>query len=305
MFESGSYKSLPEHVALYEALEASIEQAHRDEFLTKRDKSRNRRRDDQDPPPPPPDLDLKDTDSAHLLKIKQRLEWLKPIPDDERPATPKPAWVIPSSHVPDVENNWANALATMYQAPAKNSLLKKIRDMRTFMHYKGSRQALSISKIKVAHYLDFGLKLLVPEHMWINKVVRTHMRILNVVSIKAFSRYGYDYLKEITLCRADYKEYTIIEKDFKSLYPGNFKDLNLLLLQGHPNHLSGLDKRFEYKHDYTIIYSPRAVVFPVGNNERKIMRFNEIYKFSDGMLTNIMEALDFRVKEYKVNRLNP
>nr|GEV82079.1 hypothetical protein [Tanacetum cinerariifolium] len=36
-----------------------------------------------------------------------------------------------------------------------------------------------------------------------------------------------------------------------------------------------------------------------GNNERKIMRFNEIYKFSDGRLTNIMEALDYRVKEYK------
>nr|GEZ42815.1 hypothetical protein [Tanacetum cinerariifolium] len=64
-------------------------------------------------------------------------------------------------------------------------------------------------------------------------------------------------------------------------------------------------KGFEYKHDYTIIDSPRAVVFLVGNNERKIMRFNEIYKFSDGTLTNIMEVLDFKVKEYKVNRLNP
>ncbi|GKF39239.1 hypothetical protein Tco_0119300, partial [Tanacetum coccineum] len=62
---------------------------------------------------------------------------------------------------------------------------------------------------------------------------------------------------------------------------------------------------FKFKHDYTIIDSPRAVVFPVSNNERKIMRFNKIYMFSDGMLTNIMEALDYRVKEYKVNRLNP
>ncbi|GKC38737.1 hypothetical protein Tco_1051121, partial [Tanacetum coccineum] len=62
---------------------------------------------------------------------------------------------------------------------------------------------------------------------------------------------------------------------------------------------------FEFKHDYTIIDSPRAVVFLVSNNERKIMRFNEIYKFSDGTLTNIMEALDYRVKEYKVNQLNP
>ncbi|GKB31783.1 hypothetical protein Tco_0871184 [Tanacetum coccineum] len=136
-------------------------------------------------------------------------------------------------------------------------------------------------------------------------------------------------VKEIILRRADYQEYTIAEKDFKNLYPSDFEDLNMLLLQGHLNHLPGLDKRmlstavnlwtrnllnltklgwdakgFKYKHDYTIIESPRTVVFPVSNNERKIMRFNEIYKFSDGTLTNILEALDYRVKEYKVNWLN-
>ncbi|GJW23056.1 hypothetical protein Tco_0033678 [Tanacetum coccineum] len=175
------------------------------------------------------------------------------------------------------------------------------------------------------------------------------MRILCVVSIKAYSRCGYDYLKEITLRRANHQEYTIVVKDLKNLYPSDFEDLNLLLLQGHLNHLPGSDihmlstavklwtrnlvirqrvedfqlgiesyqkqlnltkpgwdaKDFEYKRDYTIIDSPRAVVFPISNNERKIMRFNEIYKFSGGTLTNIMEALDYRVKEYKVNRLNP
>ncbi|GKB91405.1 hypothetical protein Tco_0963677 [Tanacetum coccineum] len=58
MFETGTYKSLPEHVALYEALEAYMERANRDEFFAEKDKSRKRRRDDQDPPPPPPDSDL-------------------------------------------------------------------------------------------------------------------------------------------------------------------------------------------------------------------------------------------------------
>nr|GEY29010.1 hypothetical protein [Tanacetum cinerariifolium] len=58
MFESGSYKSLPEHVALYKALEAYIERANRDKFLAEKDKSRKRRRDDQDPPSLPPDSDL-------------------------------------------------------------------------------------------------------------------------------------------------------------------------------------------------------------------------------------------------------
>ncbi|GKF25885.1 hypothetical protein Tco_0081779, partial [Tanacetum coccineum] len=58
MFESGTNKSLPEHVALYEALEASMERAYRDEFFAKKDKSCKRRHDDQVPPPPPPDSDL-------------------------------------------------------------------------------------------------------------------------------------------------------------------------------------------------------------------------------------------------------
>ncbi|GJX42303.1 hypothetical protein Tco_0257293 [Tanacetum coccineum] len=59
MFKSSSYRTHPEHVALYKALEAFIERANRDEFLAEKDKSRKRRRDDQDPPPPLPDSDLR------------------------------------------------------------------------------------------------------------------------------------------------------------------------------------------------------------------------------------------------------
>ncbi|GKC29042.1 hypothetical protein Tco_1036336 [Tanacetum coccineum] len=39
MFESGTYKSLPEHVVLYEALEASMERANQDGFFAEKDKS--------------------------------------------------------------------------------------------------------------------------------------------------------------------------------------------------------------------------------------------------------------------------
>ncbi|GKG61783.1 hypothetical protein Tco_0623500, partial [Tanacetum coccineum] len=50
--------SLPEHVALYEALEVSMERAQRDEFFAEKDKSRKRWRDDQDFHPPSPDSNL-------------------------------------------------------------------------------------------------------------------------------------------------------------------------------------------------------------------------------------------------------
>ncbi|GJR62468.1 hypothetical protein Tco_1504630 [Tanacetum coccineum] len=71
--------------------------------------------------------------------------------------------------------------------------------------------------------------------------VRSHMRILSVVSLKTISRYGYTYLKEIVLRIAGYKEYKISESDFKNLHSNDFKDLYLLHLQGKLNHLSGSD----------------------------------------------------------------
>nr|GEZ35794.1 hypothetical protein [Tanacetum cinerariifolium] len=36
-----------------------------------------------------------------------------------------------------------------------------------------------------------------------------------------------------------------------------------------------------------------------------MMRFNEIHKFSDGTLQQIVKALDYRVKEFRINRMNP
>ncbi|GJT63840.1 hypothetical protein Tco_1015320 [Tanacetum coccineum] len=137
------------------------------------------------------------------------------------------------------------------------------------------RHALSISKLKVAYYPDFGLEELVPSlwteseskydissaydilHWWFKRkefyitrhsarsdrnAVRSHMRILSVISLKTYSRYGYTYLREIVLHRADYKEYKISEADFKNLHPNDFEDLYLLNLQGKLNHLSGANK---------------------------------------------------------------
>nr|GEU98497.1 hypothetical protein [Tanacetum cinerariifolium] len=315
------------------------------------------------PPPPPPSTDdsipdeqvhLSDDEYSkndHLPKADSRKDWWKLLPEEERPATPEPAWTIPSFTVLDVENNWATALVSAYETLDENSLLAKTGVMTHFLNCKGSSPALSVSKIKAASYPDFGLELLVPEQMWIDDVctydisakygifhwwfnqqkfyidrhasssrrkeVRSNMQILCVVRIKAYSRYEYDYLSEIVLRRADLQEHKIAEKDFNSLYPGDIEDLNLLLsqdfqlgIESYQTQLNltklGWDATcYEFKHDYTIIESPRVVVFPVNNNERKIMRFNEIYKFSDGTLTRILEAPAYIVKEFKIKRLNP
>nr|GEU32277.1 hypothetical protein [Tanacetum cinerariifolium] len=235
--------------------------------------------------------DDEDSGNDHLPKADSRKDWWKPLPKEERPATPEPTWTIFSSNKFYIDR-----------------------------HDSPSRR----------------------------KEVRSYMRILSVVRIKAYSRYGYDYLSKIVLRRADLQEHTIAEKDFKNLYLIDFEELNLLLLQGHLDHLLGSNKQmlstavklwtrnlvirqrvedfqlgikryqtqlnltkpgwdatsYEFKHDYAIIESPRAVVFPINNNERNIIWFNKIYKFSDDTLTRILEALAYRVKEFKIKQLN-
>ncbi|GJZ28389.1 hypothetical protein Tco_0573036 [Tanacetum coccineum] len=47
-----------------------------------------------------------------------------------------------------------------------------------------------------------------------------------------------------------------------------------------------------FKEDYTIVLKPRAVIYRDINDQRKLMRLNEIHKFSDGTLTRVMEKLD-------------
>ncbi|GJR05936.1 retrovirus-related pol polyprotein from transposon TNT 1-94 [Tanacetum coccineum] len=262
-------------------------------------------------------FDDEDSRNDHLPKADSRQDWWKLLPEEERPETPELAWTIPSSHKSDVENNWASALATTYEPPAENSLLAKTGDMMTFLKwycqqvnkteltqadfkgqayevvkafypdvihlYKGSCLALSISKMKAASYPDFGLELLVPEQMWIDDVCTYDVSakygtLTGGLLDRTYSRYGYDYLSKFVLRRADHQEHTIAEKDFKNMYPSDFEDLNLLLLQGHLDHISSSDKRiyqtqlnltkpgwdatgYDFKHDYTIIESPRAVVF--------------------------------------------
>ncbi|GKE32863.1 hypothetical protein Tco_1452185 [Tanacetum coccineum] len=50
---------------------------------------------------------------------------------------------------------------------------------------------------------------------------------------------------------------------------------------------------FEFKHDFTVIDSPRAVIFRDKYRVQMIMRFNEIHKFSDDTLKDVERSKEF------------
>nr|GFB41490.1 hypothetical protein [Tanacetum cinerariifolium] len=278
MWETNSYKAHEDHMMLYEALKKSMNYDHTDELLKDlaeaRKKKKKRRDSPKTPPgspphqaplPPPPAGPSRTLGSPGAFGSSQVPPPPPPPPStnqEDRPATPEPAWYILSSDPPVPTNNWAFALASTYTPSPENLLLA---------------HALSISKMKVAYYPDVGLEQMVPDQMCIEeeckhtskgdcRAVRTHIRILSIVRIEVFSMYGQRV------------------EDFQLGIESYQTQLNLTKPRWDAT-------GFEYKHDFTIIDSPRVVTIRDKYGVQMIMRFNEIYKFSDGTLHQINEAL--------------
>nr|GEX37525.1 hypothetical protein [Tanacetum cinerariifolium] len=135
MFES-------EHVALYEALEASMDQENRDKFLAENDNSRKRHDDDQDPPPPPPGSNLSKkrrhdlgTSRSAQPSAPQSSAW-KTFDTRETPSSSSRQQLAshseqPIKDVPIIDN--ANALANSFKDLVENKLLQKTGDMGSFI----------------------------------------------------------------------------------------------------------------------------------------------------------------------------
>nr|GEW77146.1 hypothetical protein [Tanacetum cinerariifolium] len=88
-----------------------------------------------------------------------------------------------------------NVIHLQYQVEECHKLLTDSVDNLIIRHNVSKPLPLGgpPSQIKAAYYPYVGLEQIVPDQMWIEedcKAVRTHMRILSVVSIEVFSMYG-------------------------------------------------------------------------------------------------------------------
>ncbi|GJR85435.1 hypothetical protein Tco_0209446 [Tanacetum coccineum] len=261
--------------------------------------------------------DLEDTDNAHIPKVSTTT-WFKPIPEGERPATPEPEWTIPPNDFPEPETNWANTYATMYQVPVENKLQRKTYDIGSFIKWfcrrtgkkklckvdleentvdldtplgssiceiymnhshrrtTGSEKLpLSISKLKAARYLDFGLEELVPS-LWVESEREYDISAAYGITHWWFRR------KEFYINKHS-------EPSDREQSDADVTSQSDLLLQ----------------RNYTKSLSQEArCIHRDSNDQRKLMRLNELHKFSDGTLTRVMEKLDHMVKDFHLFEYN-
>ncbi|GKB71883.1 hypothetical protein Tco_0933295 [Tanacetum coccineum] len=182
LWETKSYEAHEDHKKLYKALEKLMDCDHSEQLITDLDEARRKKKRShespktppgspphQPPPPPPPSAASSSSKTTNLAKytawtttdtrlkpsvssIPEDLpmdpdsapdEPWKPLSEEDRPATPEPAWSIPSSDLPVPMNNRASALASTYAPLPENSLLAQTGDMAIFMDWFCKKQGIT------------------------------------------------------------------------------------------------------------------------------------------------------------------
>ncbi|GJW86861.1 hypothetical protein Tco_0162201 [Tanacetum coccineum] len=228
----------------------------------------------------------------YIPTVNLRQSWWKPLTED-RPATPKPAWTIPSSDLTMPTNNWASALRITHL---------------TLQDLEGP--AFEIVKAFHPDMIHLQLQMEECHKLLTDQVDDTILRRpFNLEDDKGghifpgcrLGATGGFKDNDSTFTDSHLKE-TAEQKllVFFMLSVTRVEDFQLGI-ESYQTQLNLTKPRweatgFEFKHDFTVIEA-RAVIFRDRYGVQMIMRFNEIHKFSDGTLQQIDEALDYRVKE--------
>nr|GEY93426.1 hypothetical protein [Tanacetum cinerariifolium] len=134
--------------------------------------------------------------------------------------------------------------------------------------------------------------------------VYSKRRIIVVTELKIVEWHSYKHLDWITVQRDDDKIYKFKEVDFKRLRIQDIEDMLLLLVQGKLTNLT-VEERFAFnrKEAYTAYSNPRGFIYQNKDKRNRLMRIDELHKFSDGTLTDVRTALDDRLKGIQMQYL--
>ncbi|GJR50973.1 hypothetical protein Tco_1401494 [Tanacetum coccineum] len=151
--------------------------------------------------------------------------------------------------------------------------------------------------------------------------VYSRHRILAVIKLKIVEWHNYKHLDWITVHRYDDKLYTFKEGDYNILHLQDIEDMLLLLVQGKLTNLN-IEIRFKsyqkklnltrpdtYRSDlkrktpYTAYSNPKGFIYQNKDKKNRLMRIDELRKFSDVTLNDVRSALDDILKRIRMEYL--
>nr|GEW11360.1 hypothetical protein [Tanacetum cinerariifolium] len=135
--------------------------------------------------------------------------------------------------------------------------------------------------------------------------VYSKCRIIVVIELKIVEWHNYKHLDWITVSRDDDKLYKFKEDDFKRLRIQYIEDVRMedlqLSVESYQKKLN-LTRSNTYrsnlkrKEPYIAYSNPRGFIYQNKDKQNRLMRIDELHKFSDGTLTDVRIALDDRLK---------
>nr|GEZ67689.1 hypothetical protein [Tanacetum cinerariifolium] len=149
---------------------------------------------------------------------------------------------------------------------------------------------------------------LVPRTMWIQEP----RRIIAVTELKIVEWHNYKHLDWIMVRRDDDKLYKFKEGDFKRFCIQDIEDMRVEDLQvGVESYQKKLNltrpdmyhSDLKLKEAYIAYSNPRGFIYQNKDKQNKLMRIDELHKFSDGTLTDVRTALDDRLKGIQMKYL--
>ncbi|GKC56953.1 hypothetical protein Tco_1084551 [Tanacetum coccineum] len=154
--------------------------------------------------------------------------------------------------------------------------------------------------------------------------VYSKRRIIAVIKLEIVDWHNYKHLDWITIRRDDDKLYKFKEGDFNRLRIQDIKDMLLLLVQDNLKNLI-VEERLAFnvslrmftrsvviqrripdlkrREAYTAYSNPRGFIYQNKDKKNRLMRINELHKFSDDTLNDVRTALNDRLKGIRMEYL--
>nr|GEV00574.1 hypothetical protein [Tanacetum cinerariifolium] len=142
--------------------------------------------------------------------------------------------------------------------------------------------------------------------------VYSKRRIIAITELKIVEWHNYKHLDWIMVRRDDDKLYKFKEGDFKRLRIQDIEDMRVedfqLGVESYQKKLN-LTKPDSYRSDlkrkeaYITYSNPRGFIYQNKDKKNRLMRIDELHKFSDGMLIDVRTALDDRLKGIQIQYL--
>ncbi|GKB36771.1 hypothetical protein Tco_0881713 [Tanacetum coccineum] len=143
--------------------------------------------------------------------------------------------------------------------------------------------------------------------------VYSRHRIIAVRKLQIVEWHNYKHLDWIIVRRNDDKLYKFKEGDYKRLRLQDIEDMLLLLVQSKLTNLTIKERLalnvslrisdLKRLPTYSAYPNPRGFIYQNNDKKNKLMRIDELHKFSDGTLNDVRTALDDILKRIRMKYL--